>query len=233
VHGNLDPRERRAVRLGVAGAVLAFLVLATVQAVAIRPYLPPDELYHVGYAAMVLDGRLPTLTTPLPEDRVPLLTDDGRPRRVYVANHPPLFYAVTAVPLGLGERLGSQRAGFVAARMVSVSLAAAGLVMVAWLALSLVPGRPRVAVGAAWLAALPAEPPACVGLRRQRRLGFLAAATLALTKAPGLALVALAGGAAAAGVLLAGRWAPARRALHAAGAGAAVGGIAGGAAIGS
>jgi hypothetical protein len=31
--------------------VLAFLALTTVRAVAIRPYLPPDKLYHVGYAA--------------------------------------------------------------------------------------------------------------------------------------------------------------------------------------
>ena len=258
MHGDLDPRERHAVRLGVAGAVLAFLVLGTVQAVAIRPYLPPDELYHVGYAATVLDGRLPTLTTPLPEDRVPLMPDDGRPRRVYVANHPPLFYAVMAVPLGLGERFGAPRAGFLAARLVSVSLAAAGLVMVAWLALSLVPGRPRVAVGAAWLAALLPSLPHVSAFVYNDGLGFLAAsatlaaaaavvcrgptlprlagltlaaATAALTKAPGLALVALAGTAAAAGVLLGGRRAPARRVLVAA-AGAAVGGIAGGAAIG-
>ena len=100
MHSNPDARERHAVRLGVAGAVLAFLALTTVQAVAIRPYLPPDELYHVGYAATVLDGRLPTLTTPLPTDRVPLAPDDGRPRRVYVANHPPLFYRSPPCPSG-------------------------------------------------------------------------------------------------------------------------------------
>ena len=34
-----------------------------------------------GYAATVLDGRLPTLTTPLPADRVPLMPGDGRPLR--------------------------------------------------------------------------------------------------------------------------------------------------------
>jgi hypothetical protein len=130
VHSNPDARERHAVRLGVAGGVLAFLALTTVQAGAIRPYLAPDELYHVGYAATVLDGRLPTLTTPLPTDRVPLALDDGRPRRVYVANHPPLFYALTAaLPLGLGEWFEAPRAGFLAARLLSASLAAVGLVM--------------------------------------------------------------------------------------------------------
>jgi len=123
---DLEARERRGLRLGVAGAVLAFLALTTVQAVAIRPYLPPDELYHVGYAASLLEGRLPTLTTPLPGDRVPLMPDDRRLRRVYVANHPPLFHALAAVPIGIGERLGAPLAGFLAARFLSVALAAAG-----------------------------------------------------------------------------------------------------------
>jgi hypothetical protein len=259
VDGDLDAQERRAVRLGVAGAVLAFLALAAAQAVAIRPYLPPDELYHVGYAATVLDGRLPTLTTPLLADRVPLAPDDGRARRVYVANHPPLFYAVTAVPLGLGEWLGMPRAGFLAARLLSTALAAAGLVVVAWLALLLVPGRPRVAVGAAWLAALLPSLPhvsafvyndglmflaaaatlaAAVAVVRRgptlpRLAGLtVAAAVAALTKAPGLALIVLAGVAAVAGVLLHGRQAMARRVLVAAGTGSVVGGIAGGAAAG-
>jgi hypothetical protein len=253
VHSYPDAREQRAVRLGVAAAVLAFLTLAGVQAIAVRPYLPPDELYHVGYAATVLDGRLPTLTTPLPAGRVPLSPDDGHPRRVYVANHPPLFYAVTAVPLWLGERLGSPRAGFLAARLVSASLAAAGLVMVAWLAALLVSGRPRVAVGAAWLAAMLPSLPHVAAFVYNDGLGFLAAtaavvtavavivrgpalprlagltaatAAAALTRAPGLALVALGAAATALGVLLHGGWRPARRLLLAAAAGVLVGGIA-------
>ena len=81
MHHNLDARQGRAVRLGVAGATLAFLTLAGVQAVAIRPYLPPGELYHVGYAATALSGRLPTLTTPVPAGQVPLMPADGQPRR--------------------------------------------------------------------------------------------------------------------------------------------------------
>src|SRR4030095_562391 len=102
---------------------LAFWTLAGVQALAVRPYLPPDELYHVGYAATVLGGRLPTLTTPVPAGRVALTPGGGR-RRVYVPNTPPLFYAVSAVPLWLGELLGAPRAGFLAARLLSASLAA-------------------------------------------------------------------------------------------------------------
>ena len=255
---DLEARERRGLRLGVAGAVLAFLALTTVQAVAIRPYLPPDELYHVGYAASLLEGRLPTLTTPLPGDRVPLMPDDRRLRRVYVANHPPLFHALAAVPIGIGERLGAPMAGFLAARFLSVALAAAGVVLVAWLALLLVPGRPRVAVGAAWLAALLPGLPHVSAFAYTDGLGFLAAtaalvaaaatvrrgptparlagltaaaSAAALTRAPGLVLVGFAGAAAAAGFLLHGRRRGARRLLAAAGAGAAVAGLAGASAI--
>jgi hypothetical protein len=258
VHPNLDARQRRAVRCGLAGAILAFLTLSGVQALALRPYLPPDELYHVGYAATVLGGRLPTLTTPVPAGRVPLMPADDQPRRVYVANHPPLFYVAGAVPLWLGERLGAPRAGFLAARLLSASLAAVGLVMVAWLGLLLVPGRPRVAIGAAWLAALLPSLPHVAAFVYNDGLGFLAAtaslaaavnvirrgptvprlaglaaatAAAALTRAPGLALVAVAGAAAAAGMLLWRHGRPARRLLAAAGCAVLVAGSAGGSAI--
>jgi hypothetical protein len=255
---DLHAQGRRGLRQGVAGAVLAFLALTTVQAVAIRPYLPPDELYHVGYAASLLEGRLPTLTTPLPGERVPLMPGDGRPRRVYVANHPPLFHALAAVPLAVGERLGAPRAGFLAARLLSVALAAGGVVLVAWLALLLAPGRPRVAIGAAWLAALLPGLPHVSAFAYTDGLGFLAAtaalvtataivrrgptparlagltvaaSAAALTRAPGLVLVGFAGAAAATGFLLHGRRRAAGRLLAAAGAGAAVAGLAGATAI--
>jgi hypothetical protein len=176
-----------------------------------------------------------------------------------VANHPPLFYAVSALPLELGERFGTPRAALLAARLLSATLAAGGLVMVAWLALVLIPDRPRVAVGAAWLAALLPSLPHVSAFVYNDGLGFLAAsaalvsaaivvrrgptlarlaglataaAAAALTRAPGLALVVVAGVAAMAGVLLHGRRPPAGRLLLAAGHGALVAGVAGGLAIG-
>jgi hypothetical protein len=228
------------------------------QALAVRLYVPPDELYHVGYVAMVLDGQLPTLTTSLPVGEVPLAPADGQPRRVYVANHPPLFYAVTAVPVGVGRLLDAPAAGVLAARLVSVSLAAAGVALVAWLAVLLVPGRPQVAVGAAWLAALLPSLPHVSAFVYNDGLGFLAAtatlvaavavlrrgpalprlagltaasAAAALTRAPGLALVVFAAVAASGGVLLHQGRRRGRQVLAAAGAGAVVAGAAGGAAL--
>ncbi len=92
---------------GRGGAALAFLALTTVQAVGVNPYLPPDELYHMGYALVVRDGRLPELTTQVPQDEVPLLVPDHGNRRIYTVNHPPLYYLPVSlallVALGLGQ----------------------------------------------------------------------------------------------------------------------------------
>jgi hypothetical protein len=247
--GSAPPaRRRRGVRLGVAGAVLAFLALTTVQAVGVNPYQPPDELYHVGYALVVRDRRLPELTTQLPQDEVPLRVPDHGDRRIYTANHPPLYY----LPVSLALRIGSPPAAFLTARLVTVAFGAAGVLLVAWLALALLPSRPRVAIGAAWFAALlPAVPQysafvyndalgfmastgamvaAVLALRRGPSFWRLAALTLAaaaaaLTRAPGIVLVGVAGlAAAAAWWLHSGRKGPGR-AARALGAGALVGGI--------
>jgi hypothetical protein len=244
----LDARRRRGIALGVAGAVLAFLALTVVQAVAVNPYLPPDELYHVSYGLMVRDGRLPELTTPVPAEEVPLRVDDHQPRRIYTANHPPLFY----LPVSVVLRIGSPSVAFLGARLVSVAFGAAGVLLVAWLALALLPSRPQVAVGAAWFVALlPAVPhfsafvyndslgfltatgamvAAVLALRRGPtpwRLGALtvAASAAALTRAPGVVLLGFAGLAAALAVWLGDRRPWRERLLRAAGAGALVGGV--------
>ena len=241
-------RRHRGVTAGVAGALLAFLVVCSIQALGLSPYMPPDELYHVGYAVVVRDGHLPTLTTPVPADEVPLMPQDGRPRRIYTANHPPLFY----LPVSVLLRIDRPRVALVAGRMLSAGFGAVGVLLVAWLALILVPSRPRVAVVAAWFAALlPAMPhdsaviyndalgflastaalvAAALALRRGPtgwRLAGLAAAAAAaaLTRAPGLALVAVAGVAAAVAVWLHSQQPAGWRLLRAAGAGALVGGF--------
>ncbi|HEX8930099.1 MAG TPA: phospholipid carrier-dependent glycosyltransferase, partial [Actinomycetota bacterium] len=243
----LRERRQRGIAAGMAGALLAFLALTSVQALGVAPYLPPDELYHVGYAVVVGDGHLPTLTTPVPIGEIPLPPRDGRPRRVYTANHPPLFYLPESIVL----RIGPPAVALLAARLLSACFGAAGVLLVAWLALVVVPDRPRVAVAAAWLVALlPAVPhysafvyndglgflastaalvAGAITLRRGptwwRLLGLSAAAAAAAqTRAPGLALIAVAGTVTAVAVWLHVRRPAARRLLLAAGTGALVGG---------
>src|SRR6266498_3804482 len=133
-------RLGRGIALGVAGALLVFLALTTVQA---------------------------------------------------LGNHPPLFY----LPESVVMRIGSPAVAIGAARLLSACFGAAGVLMVAWLALILLPSRPRVVVAAAWFAAL--------------------------TRAPGLTLAGVAGLVAAAAVWLHSGRPVRRRLLAAAGAGAA------------
>jgi 4-amino-4-deoxy-L-arabinose transferase-like glycosyltransferase len=243
----LRERRQRGIAAGLAGALLAFLVLASVQALGVAPYLPPDELYHVGYAVVVGEGHLPTLTTPVPAGGIPLPPRDGRPRRVYTAHHPPLFYLPESVVL----RIGSPAVALLAARLLSACFGAAGVLLVAWLALVLVPGRPRVAVAAAWFVALLPAVPHYSAFVYNDGLGFLAstaalvagalvlrrgpngwrllglsaaAAAAALTRAPGLALIAVAAAVAAVAVWLHLERPAGRRLLLAAGTGALVGG---------
>jgi len=152
-------RRRSAVRLGLAGVLLTFAVLATLQAFTIHPFHPPDEMSHVGYALEVSHGDLPTIETPIPGQEMPLLqhrVDVSRPvnRTIWTANHPPLYYLVAAVPLRLGVELGHPLGGIRAARMVNVVISLAGLALIVLLARELVPARPELWVGAAALAAL-------------------------------------------------------------------------------
>src|SRR6266545_4530174 len=119
-------RERGLVRLGVVGAILAFVMLAMLYVYATPTYRPPDEASHVAYARELGHGRLPTLETPLssggdPRLRRLLSGRDAQHRTIWTANHPPLYYALAALP---------------------------------FLVLQLAPGQPQLAVAATGLVAL-------------------------------------------------------------------------------
>jgi hypothetical protein len=155
-------RRRRLLRLGVAGAVLAFVVLGLLSAYRMTVYRPADEASHIGYGRELGRGRLPTLDTPIPADADPALARilsrrDAAHQTIWTANHPPLYYALIAGPLRVGDATGHPHGGVLAARALSVGVSALGLVALAWVVLQLVPGRPQVAVAAAgFIGLLPA-----------------------------------------------------------------------------
>jgi hypothetical protein len=151
-------RERRLTRLGVAGAALAFVMLGSLW-LAVPTYRPADEASHVAYAWELSHGRLPTIDTVISADGDPRLAQvldgrDARHRTVWTANHPPLYYALVAVPLRIGSATGHPTAGVQAARLLSLGLSALGLVALAYVVLQLAPGTPQLAVAAAGLAGL-------------------------------------------------------------------------------
>ena len=151
--------RRSVVGVGLAGVLLTFAVLASLQAFTIYPFHPPDEISHVGYALAVSHGDLPTVETPIPGHEIPLLqhrVNNVRPanKTIWTANHPPLYYLVAAVPLRTGIALDRPLGGIRAARLVNVAISLAGLALTVLLARELLPARPELWVGAAGLAAL-------------------------------------------------------------------------------
>jgi hypothetical protein len=151
-------RERNLLWLGVGGALLAFVMLATLW-LYVPTYRPTDEASHVAYARELSHGRLPRIDTEISIEGDPRLARVLRPRdaqhrTIWTANHPPLYYALVAAPLRVGVETGHPIWGVQAARFLSVGLSALGLVVLAYLVLQLVPGRPQLAVMATGLVAL-------------------------------------------------------------------------------
>jgi hypothetical protein len=176
------------VGVGLAGVLLTFAVLASLQALTIYPFHPPDEVSHVGYALEVSRGDLPTIETPAPAGEMPLLQHHLNKRRpanqtIWTANHPPLYYLLAAAPLRLGVEFGHPLGGIRAARLVTVAISLAGLALTGLLARELLPARPELWVAAAGLAAL------VPGLVRTSALIYNDALMFALTTA-GLLLIA-------------------------------------------
>ena len=68
----------------------------------VPPFVPRDESSHVTYALAIADGRFPASTTPIPAGAIPGL----EPFKTWTANHPPLFYVLSAVPLEAGKAIG-------------------------------------------------------------------------------------------------------------------------------
>lgn len=148
-----DARVARRRRLALAGvvAVTAVSALASaLHALAIPPFTPPDETAHLAYALAALDGEIPRIddfpeALPIPHMRPGL--------SVWVANHPPLVYALLGLPLRAAEALGAPLAGLYLVRLAMVLSAAVGYLLVGWFAVLLLPGRPGAAVVATGLAA--------------------------------------------------------------------------------
>lgn len=97
------PRARGA---AVALAIAGHLALGSFQLLLDAPWSHPDEVAHAGYAQSLASGRLPTVDTPI---EVPAHADllerrldsygrgrDDPHRKVWVANHPPGAYLLSA-----------------------------------------------------------------------------------------------------------------------------------------
>ena len=136
--------------LGVLGAVALIALLAAIALLAVRPFGSADESAHADYALTVArEGRLPTQF----ESVEPVFVFQS-PLPQHVANHPPLYYALTGPLLAWGVDSGHLLAGYLLGRGVSVLASMATVALVAAFAHAVFRGRRKVVVvGAAALAA--------------------------------------------------------------------------------
>lgn len=239
--------------IGLAGVMTAFVGLGSLYAFTVPRFLPADETAHVGYALALSRGELPALDSKVP-DEVP-----GMPlyfplrREIYTANHPPLYYLVVAVPLGLGVRSGHPVVGMELARLLTVALTAIGAAAVWWTARTLAPDRRDTAILASALTVLLPVVPRFAGTvhndgfalavsavaiavsasllasgptRRRLLAAAVAAAALTLTRAVGIPAACLVASAATASILVHSRRPMATRVGRAVIAGAGVSGAA-------
>lgn len=121
--------------LAVAGATLA---LGLANAFATPPFTGNDEAAHVAYARAVADGRLPLVTDRLPDGRL-----------LYVANHPPLYYAAVGPAVAALADGGRPQGALRLARSVNALFAALAVLAIGLLTARLAPDRPRAPVIAA------------------------------------------------------------------------------------
>lgn len=182
--GGRRPRSSeatRAVRLGVGGAVLTFAALALLWMLTVPVFLPPDENGHVAYGLAVVDGHLPWVKELITH---PFAALGQHGPRMYVGNHPPLYYVLTGPLEHLGLSTGHPFAFLFLTRGLGVLMSGAAIVLIALLAGEAAAGaapraRAVVMIGAASLAAaVPSVVQSAGSIDNDPLMLLLAAATL-------------------------------------------------------
>lgn len=147
-------------RLGIIGALLAFVGIATMFAFQTPPFLAPDETAHVGYAHEIAAFDLPEIdqSPDVPTSATQWQAErasgaDDRYRGVWVANHPPLQYALTTPLIWLSDATDRPDGGLMFMRLANILFAAVGVVMTYLLAKEVTGGARRIGLAAAGLAA--------------------------------------------------------------------------------
>ena len=153
-------RSRTVSRYGLAAVVVAFVAIGSMHALQQPPFAAPDEGAQLGYAHAVAHLDLPAIDTlpHVPESATQWIADresapTQRHRGVWVANHPPLHYALVAPLVWIAELTDRPDGGLLFLRLANVGFAALGVALTYLLALELT-GLRRIALLAAAAAAM-------------------------------------------------------------------------------
>ena len=159
-----SPTTRRRVPtavIGLIGVVIAFIGITAMFAFEQAPFYDSDEKAHLGYAHEIADFRLPEI------DRQPDVPDSARQWQteratartarhtgVWVANHPPLHYVMTAPLIWFAEATDRPDGGLLLMRFANLALAAVGVCFTYLLGTELGGGKRRIGLAAAAIVAL-------------------------------------------------------------------------------
>ena len=135
-------------RLGVAAVIVVFGALGMLNALTVPPLVPRDETGHVAYVVSITHGVLPTIYTPLPKDDVPQLRTNHKDT-TWVANHPPLFYVLAAVPMKVALMVHRPMLGLRLIRLMNVGFVMLTMALAAVLARRLLRRSGRAPIVAA------------------------------------------------------------------------------------
>ena len=117
--------------IGLIGVVIAFVGITAMFSFEQAPFYDSDEKAHLGYAHEIAEFRLPEI------DRQPAVPDSARQWQteratartarhagVWVANHPPLHYVLTAPLIWFAEATDRPDGGLLLMRLANTALAA-------------------------------------------------------------------------------------------------------------
>jgi 4-amino-4-deoxy-L-arabinose transferase-like glycosyltransferase len=162
------PPISKRTRRGVLGVVVTFLALGLMQVFIVPPLLPSDESSHVSYALTLANGDLPRLD----QSNVPGFPHMNTAATIFTANHPPLLYALVAVPLEAGIHADQPITGLKVARIISLLFGLAAVLGAALLARLVLPAREDVPVIAAAVVALTPTVPHVSGIVYNDAIGM-------------------------------------------------------------
>ena len=131
--------------MGLVGILIVFVAIATLFALQQPPFLGADEKAHLAYAhdvaaRLAADDRRTAGRSPLWADQwmaESIYTQVDANRTIWVANHPPLFYASVAPLIWYSEFTHRPDGGLLLLRLANIAYGAIGVAFTYAIALQL------------------------------------------------------------------------------------------------
>ena len=140
----------------------------------VPPFVPRDESSHVTYALDLTHGRIPRLDDTNPKDAIPGL----QPFKTWTANHPPLYYVLSTVPLEAAKAIDEPLLGVRGMRLINLTFGAIAVLLAGSIGALLLPRWPEAPTLAAAALGLAGSVPNLFGIAYNDGLGVAASVAI-------------------------------------------------------